>query len=192
MSLIEESLRRQNDPTLSKVPAPAKPGAKAEASTQTPPAHPWAPTATKQVTLGRSAASPSGRRTWLLASAAAALVLWAVVHSMPKERASFPPHATTSSGSPGAAKSAARAKPSSISAATNSLKRSIGMQKSSSHSRLVLNGTAVGGGASYAVINGEILAEGERIQGNTLVAIRKEEVDLRQGNGRSFTLQLQQ
>ena len=64
--------------------------------------------------------------------------------------------------------------------------------ESKASNRLQLNGTAVGNGSSYAVINGEILTEGESVNGSTIIGITKEEVVLKQQDGKKITLRLQE
>ncbi|HEX9780360.1 MAG TPA: hypothetical protein VGB20_04020 [bacterium] len=168
MSLIDEALRRDRDPTLKRVRTPPKPGAAQAPSKTDPAAHAWQ-------TQGEAESEPT--RPPALGMAVLGLIvlgIWgvAVIGGRFVGDPPAPEPATIPARDPEATPSAIPAPPA----------RRPGT--------LELSGIVFGDGRSYAIINGRIVTVGETIGSATLTAVRERDVTLRRANGTELTLEL--
>jgi len=179
MSLIEEALRRIQDPLLPAKPQASKPAPQAQPAKKRPrqaepsPVHPW-PTAAAEPPAAHTPVPTS----YVVPATASAIVgaavlfliggmLWltGVRRDAPPQPAS-PIHTHT------------------IAAPTPA-------PTASQHDQnLIFTGTVEGEGEPYAVINGAVVAIGEQIGEATLLEITKGVVKLRHRDGREILLQV--
>ena len=213
MSLIEEALRRVQDPTASGQTAPPKTPHK-DAQPQTPPApaHSWTTEPQSAAAGARPPAAHSSAPYALIAVAGAILALTATLlvggalwmmrtvrtsNGIPKaqERTHTAPAATASSAAPEhpavepepAAVVVAQASATASQPIIQTLKAAIAPLLSEAPAKpqdgLRLTGIVEGTGEPYAVINGEIVAVGERVGQFSLVRIHDGAAVLRRDDG---------
>lgn len=205
MSIIEEALRRLQDPLLHRAqkpqpqapvaPAPAPPPVK---PVEPKPVHPW-PTAAAPT----PAPTPLPYSSTLLAAAVAVIILssLAVLAGGAWWLGHLSRHTSTASSTIPAA-SSARSKDKD--AALAGLAQSERLRGAVDHppvpatihpianlsDELVISGLVVGGGESYAVINGAIVAVGDQIGDFTLVEIENGAARLRRTDGSEVALRV--
>ncbi len=191
MSLIEEALRRAKDPFIQPPPTPTPPKApaktpKAQKPDQPQPVHSWIPAlAPPQTNSGTSLPSRvsfplMGVAAVVLCLALALLIggirwMWRTAPQRLSGSAPTVQHATT------AAIEQTRL-PANVPSTTAST------QEPGPKPALALSGIVGGLGQPYAVINGTIVSEGERVGTATLVEITKGAVRLRRDDGTDLVL----
>ena len=174
MSLIEEALRRVQDPVIAE-PKTRRPNARTPESSENPSAHSWpieptAPFANRIYTQSFNALVAVAVTVILLA---AVLVIWG----------SFWLGHTLGGTRPGIAVGPLQPAPvPSPEPATTPAPRE--------NDQLILTGVVEGIGEPYAVINGKILAVGEQIGGATLLEIADGTVKLRRADGGETVLRV--
>lgn len=194
MSLIEEALRRLQDPLIPAKPSP--PPSKSGTAHEAPPAHSWPTTPSSATTPGGGASQPITRALIAVAAAIIALTvalftgaaLWwkrsmgsaqmrsaASTTPMPTRHASPPLQAPQSVETAGTAPSTSPPKRHASPAPSNDL---------------VISGVVEGLGEPYAVINGAIVRAGEQVNDATLLRIADGVVVLRRADGTEMTLQV--
>ena len=178
MSLIEEALRRVKDPLVPPASTPAKTPRKA-AVPQTPTTHSWSTTPPPSL-VPPAAATPMTLLTMVtiaILGLTAALIfggaiwMWRTLNTGNTPVAS--PMISGGGGSP-----ATEAQPERSAAATEA------------GPEFNLTGIVEGLGEPYAVINGSIVAEGERVGNATLLDIGEGTVKLRLANGKDTVLRV--
>lgn len=178
MSLIEEALRRVQDPSSGAsggVKAPPKPSPAKQESPAAP--HSW--TAEKPAPVPPPAASPfpaSSQQPWILLVVLAAVAGCAV--------ALLAGGLVWMKTTPSATKAAAQ-NPVSETSQQQPVKI---QRKAVSANPLNLSGVVAGEGAPYAVINGKIFSVGEQVEGAKIIAIDSRSVTLEYQNGQQTTL----
>ena len=195
MSLIEEALRRVQDPLLSKTqttPPPSVPKKAPRAETTAPAAHSW-PTTSPSPFTAYSATTVNPLIAVTLAVVALTVVcviggaFWMgrtiaktepLATAIAKEGAAEPKISPAVSPSPAQASEAKKPPATAISHAKPP------------QGNLVLTGVVEGEGGSFAVINGMIIGVGEQAGDATLEEIVKGRVKLRHANGTETILQL--
>ncbi len=193
MSLIEEALRRLQEPLLKPTQPPPAASAASEAVRSTPPqtappaasapsAHSWS-TAPSSSSPFVAPARPSTPVLVLVTTAVftltVGLLLWGGIwmgHTLSqRQEASLT---------------------SSVDAPTGQLTQLTGAPKPATAPQprkadeLVLTGVVEGGGAPFAVINETVVGIGDQVQGTTVLAIASGAVTLRGADGRDQVLQL--
>lgn len=169
MSLIDDALRRVNDPTVKSVtehpgkPAQAKP---AELPDVMPQAHSWQPG-----TAPRPRATAQPRRPSAAGTGLAIAALFAIGSALLIQR-----HIS-------ARKQAHLANAHQDAEPVDAKEPASNMRDG-----LLLSGIVEGNGAPYAMLNGAIVAVGESVQGWTLVEIGAGTARLRSRQGRDITL----
>ena len=183
MSIIEEALRRAQDPLTPKAQQPQAAVTEQKAPERRPTAHSWQ--AAPSSPTAPSTASPTAPLT-----AVAVLVLILTVALvvggafwMGRTLATPPraqaPSAPTAAAAP--APAAGTAQPERPRMAETKKEQRVG---------LVLSGLVEGEGEAYAVINGLIVAPGERVGNATLEQIANGSVTLRDDDGRQIILRV--
>ena len=220
MSLIEEALRRLQDPLLPTertAAAPTRPAAPAAPATQVaaPPKptliHSW-PTATSPAA---STSLPAPRTALMIVAAVALLLSLAVVFFTSwlqrREQPAEVNEATVSSGSvesaipsalsgpmeiappAGVARPAGAAHPATATKAPREGRETVGKKHAApSHNPLILSGVVEGPGEHYALINGAVVAVGEHIEGFTLIEAAQGTARLRRPDGSQMLLHVPQ
>jgi hypothetical protein len=166
MSLIEEALRRVQDPAAPPPPAAAE-AAKPQA------AHSW------------SVAPVAGARSTDALRPVAAGILLAGVAAAIAAALWWSRTAPSATGAPSAVAPAGAAAPSAVQPATSGPAAAAAPKEG-----LVLSGVVLGGGEPYAVINGVIVALGEQIEGATLERVEEGAAILRGRKGETMTLRV--
>jgi hypothetical protein len=193
MSLIEEALRRVQDPTISQVQKTQKATAQAKTSMQDPTVHSW-PTTPPPPLGGPTASAPSTQALFAVALVIIALTAgliigggWWMRRAARTPSTSLPPSPVASSlvttaplaeVSPPASRTPPPA--SRISAPPAADSRSL----------FVLSGVVEGVGESYAVINGMVVRAGDGIEGATVLRIGDGSVTLRRPDGTNLVLRV--
>lgn len=203
MSIIEEALRRVQDPLLPPAkPSPAPTPDGPVEPERRPAAHPWQPAAPS------SPAAPTLQPQTLPLTAVALAVLllttaliiggafWMgrAVTTAPRA-GSAAVQASMTSPAPALIESQPPAEPEPGEAKPAHPERPRSAPQTSAHASaktpgLVLNGVAEGLGDSYAVLNGLIVAVGERVGDATLEEIAQGSVTLRHDDGRRTILRV--
>ncbi len=187
MSLIDDALRRVNDPTLPTTPS---------ATTPAPVATPTAPTAHSwpSATAPTARQLPSSRPLMYAATAvfllAAALGLGALAGWLKTAAPGLklPPPRVSRPAAP--AKSSPTAPAGAAATSAASAMSWLPTPKPSASGELVLSGTVAGAGQPFAMINGQIVSIGEMIGEWTLEDIADGSVTLRRTDGSQRMLQV--
>ena len=185
MSLIEEALRRAQDPSAT-APSPA-PQAPPQRPTIEPPApHSWspAPSATSE-SIRAQRATPAS----LLVTAAGFLCVAGLILGGVWWVGRFAHHPSTTGTLSAIPSTQGRA---AAPAATQPPQETSARTKHTNDSPWVLNGVVAGSGAPYALINDTIVGVGEAVGDATVAAIADGSVILRQADGTELALQLAQ
>jgi len=193
MSLIEEALRRVQDPTISQAQKTQKATAQAKPSMQDPTVHSW-PTTPPPPLGGPTASAPSTPALFAVALVIASLTAGLIIGGMWWMRraartlgASAPPSPVAASlvaagpfaeGAPPASSTPSPAQR--ISAPT----------APDSRSPFILSGVVEGVGESYAVINGMVVRAGDGMEGATVLRIGEGSVTLRRPDGTNLVLRV--
>ena len=200
MSLIEEALRRAQDPTVPKaVPAPTPQPASKE-TPATPPLHPW-PITTPAGATPATQAPPMARS--LLAVSLAVLGISAVLlvagmrwlwgarqsgRTTTGAHRAWTPAPSPAVQRPPAPPAAVVTPPSTnLTPRVNAKESPAGGGKKD---ELVLNGVVEGLGEPYAMINGAIVGVGEQVGDATLLEIAHGAVKLRRSDGKDVVLRV--
>ena len=194
MSIIEEALRRVQEPLLppAKKPAVSPPPQAAPQAARPAPAHSWeaAPA------LSVPSPSPLQSQTTLLTAVAVAVLALTVAlviggafwmgRAVAPASQSFapPPSAPSATAQPQSASAPVNIEP----PARTEMPRAA--KKSGPPPDLVLSGIVEGLGEPYAVINGLIIGKGERVANATLEEIANGSVTLRHDNGQKTILRV--
>ena len=196
MSLIEEALRRVQDPTVSGQSAPPLAPRKEQkpSKASVPSAHSWLPTP-QPATPARTAAAPQTHQA-LMAVAFTILALTATLitggafwmtRAAHKTAGGPAPTTATAPATPAPASTQSPSGPNTTSPIAATLKAVVAPLLPNAPSKktdeLQLTGIVEGIGEPYAVINGGIIAIGEPIGRFTLVAIRNGAATLRRDDG---------
>ncbi len=208
MSLIEEALRRLQDPLL---PTPHKATATPRPTAAPPqqpaepkPVHPWPTTADTQ-----AAPTPALQQAPVLIATGAILLIIAMLlvgKVQWKESADGPsqpePSSSITSGpvvgaTSGVTSPAGGARPSGASQPTDGARPTREAQGTSNKKRasqaqdqLILSGVVEGRGQHYALINGAVVAVGEQIGGFTLLEATQGAARLRRADGSELVLRV--
>lgn len=196
MSLIEEALRRVQDPTVptAQAPAPAQPKPRPEGIK---PAHPW-PTTPAVSTPPPFPAQPTTNALVAVAVAIFALtgilVLWGafwigrVLGTPPAVSTATPPEPAPTTP-PVAAPAPSHPEPvDEHPDAAAPPQRPV--QQAAAEPALALNGVVEGLGAPYAMINGAIVGVGESVEDSVVLEITNGSVRLRRGDGTESVLRV--
>ena len=194
MSIIEEALRRVQDPLLRPAKQPPAVAPQPQAAPQPPrpaPAHSW------EAPPARSVPSPSplpAQITPLTAVAVAVLALtvalviggafWMGRAIAPGSQNAAPPPASPVTAQPRSAAPLVKVEPPARAERPRTAK------ESGAPLDLVLSGVVEGLGEPYAVINGLIVGIGERVADATLEEIANGSVTLRHDNGQKTILRV--
>ena len=173
MSLIEEALRRVPDPSAAKSGTTAAPKPP-QATAQEPAAHSWQTTAPSPLDAPR----PLNVVAVAILGLTGALLVGGIVW-FGKTRSGTPPASEAVSASSAATQGRSAA-----------AKKSAWPGGSAADQELILSGIVVGIGEPYAVINGEIFAQGDRIGNATLLEIASDTVTVRLPNGKDTVLRI--
>ncbi len=176
MSLIEEALRRIQDPSIPKGGATATPQNPQAPAQEPPPAHSW-PTAPASPT----ATSPQTPRALNAVAVAivgltAVLLLGGIIWL-----------GRTRNGTASAPEPAPVAAPAQQAATPQAAPTPV---QKPAWQEMVLSGIVVGVGEPYAVINGEIVGRGDRIGNATLLDIAQDSVTIQLPNGKETVLKI--
>ena len=186
MSIIEEALRRAQDPLTPKAQKPQAAVTEQKAPESQPAAHSWQaapPSPTAPSTASQTA--PLTAVAVLILILTVALVVggafWLGRTLAPQ------PHAQAAS-TPAAAAPSQPAAP--VAGTAQPERPRTAETKKVQRTALVLSGLVEGEGESYAVINGLIVAPGERVGNATLEQIANGSVTLRDDDGRQIILRV--
>ncbi len=202
MSIIEEALRRLQDPALT---APRPSASKSHqpdrvAETEAPSAHSWS-TSPPQGSVQTS--NPHTSHTALLMAATAIFVLMTVLViggafwigrflSTNPSHPALPPHPTRelqpSSATP--TSQAPQASSTQPAPATSIPSQHVSSTPQASASYLVLSGIVEGLGDPYAVIDGMIVGVGDQVKDATVLAVERGGVRLRRADGTELVLRV--
>lgn len=183
MSLIEEALRRIQDPSMPKSSTTAAPPNPQATAQEPPPAHSW------PITPPSSEASPPLLQTPRALNAVAAAILGLTVVLLLGGIVWLSRTRTGTRSAPEPAPSPAPAKASTppISAP---VQKPAWFGGANPEQEMILSGIVVGVGEPYAVINGEIVAQGDQIGSATLLDITPDSVTVRLPNGKEAVLKI--
>ena len=182
MSLIEESLRRQEDPTIKKAAAQPAAGARATQTAEAPaaakPAQAWAPA---QSVRWRS--SSDGIRISTLLLAAAFVLVTVAAWKVWRARDQWLPARASAERPAGTTSSAATASVAQAPSAPTPRSRERGDSRAP-----VLQGVVLGGESPYALINGGIFRVGDALGDATISGIETRHVILDRKDGSRISL----
>lgn len=187
MSIIEEALRRVQDPNAAPAPAVQAPPKTPETQLE-PAAHSWS-TTPPSTTLPRPAQQSAPVSLWMIALAVLGLaavwlsgsVTWMKRTLTPTPAAPAAPAPQTIASTP-ARPAAIVAPPVSIAPPTR--------HPPSPASSFVLSGVVHGAGEPYAMINNAIIGVGERIGEATVIEVGEQRVRLRLADGTETALEI--
>ena len=193
MSLIEEALRRVQDPVLTQEPAVSTIPPSATAAPAAPsvaPAGVHSPTPRHDLGSSKPSAQPESFPLPVSVAAGAMLIValmlaagfWIRHALQERDPSRVAPRQPLGAPQPSAPRAAApqRSQP----------KTPKPLQKRSSGEALVVSGIVEGLGQSYAVINDKIVGVGESVEGSTLLTIANGAVTLRRPDGSELTLRV--
>ncbi len=175
MSLIEEALRRVQDPTIPQVQAP--PSQKG-ASASPPPAHSW------------QAPSAHQKDQWSRALPLVAAVIFLATGALVVVGAQWMRRSLSAPAAPSKPAPAAAQAPASTAQDAAHPSPFAAISKPAKQEEFALTGLVEGQGVPLAVINGDIRAVGDRVGSATLVEITDGSVHLRRDDGQELSLQL--